>query len=87
MRQATFNLAESAFKKLKRNHAELNSFETLNELLEELEEEELEVFGSGEDMYMTRIVASKSYEKGNVTIVNISCEESYSELIYPSFHL
>ena len=87
MQQATFDLAKSAFKKLKRNHPELNSFETLNELLEELEEEELEVFGSGEDTYITRIVASKAYEKGNITIVKICCDEAYSELIYPSFHI
>ena len=87
MLQTTFDLANSAFRKLKSNHPELNSFETLSELLEELEEEQLEVFGSGQNTYITRIVASKSYEKGNVTIVNIYSEESYSELIYPSFHL
>jgi hypothetical protein len=87
MKQMTFELAESAFKKLKRHHPELNSFVTLNELLEELEEEELEVFGSGFDTYITRIVASKAYEKSNVMIVKIRCEESYEELIYPSFQI
>ena len=87
MQQTTYELTNSAFKTLKKKHSEILKFNNLEEMLQEIGKAGVDVINAGENSYLTRIVQDKSYEAGNIIIIEILEETDFNKLIYPSFHL
>ena len=87
MRQLTYELTNSAFKTLRNKHQEILGFKNLEEMLQEIGKAGVDVINAGENSFLTRKVQDRSYEAGNIIIIEILEDNDFNRLIHPSFHL